>query len=877
MKKTVRIIWCNGPVTGAIEVSHGTLAAMRIGKGSGRVNGAAFRLAAKGENRLTISVNGSVASGACAARVTVNAGKKAFAFFLRDVTRACPIFIPAYGVIVTLATDTRTYSEIAAAISQRQVAATAVAHGMPEESYEAACRGNLDQDCPTWLGLGRDMRFFEVHYQTRFNYWGTVRPRYHSTTQRVPETDNKPYSLNFVVGPGTSCRRQITRRLEDGILPILHSTQTEDDVRYDLTLFTTLETRTLSAGNLRGSEWEACYPNTGGNMLKPDDKVKMQALLDREMRQREEETVCWIRIEAVNTGSVPRYAWFRGLALKLDNDHALATPGASTYEGRCGFAQFPSGRVFGIHRLNGRPAPELEMAILIQPKAKVTYDLLVPHQPIPADRAKRLARIDFAAHHAACRKFWQAKLQQGASVSIPEPAVDERVKAGLLHCDIAALGREPDGPVLATIGWYAPIGSESAPIIQFFDSMGWHDLAERSLEFFLERQRADGFIQNFGGYQLETGPALWTMGEHYRYTRDKAWVRRIQPKLLKACEYLLAWRERNKRPELRGKGYGLLDGKVADPEDFFHSFMLNGLSYLGLQRVSEMLAEIAPAESRRLAAEAKAFRKDIRTAFYEATGRSPVIPLCDGSWVPAAPPWTEYPGALALFAEGGNWFTHGAFGARDSLIGSLYLVISEVLDARETGADFLLKSHQQLFTVKNAGLSQPYYCRHDHMHLQRGEVKEFLKTYYNQFTALQDRETYTFWEHYFGASQHKTHEEGWFLMQTRWMLAMEQGDTLHLLRGIPRAWLSQGKRLAFDGLKTYFGAVALEVESHAGEGVIEARYTLDAKRKPAALMLRLPHPNGTAARKVTGGTYSAGTETVRIVHPGRTGSVRLEF
>jgi len=58
------------------------------------------------------------------------------------------------------------------------------------------------------------------------------------------------------------------------------------------------------------------------------------------------------------------------------------------------------------------------------------------------------------------------------------------------------------------------------------------------------------------------------MGEHYRYTRDTAWVKRIRPKLLKACEYLLAWRERNKKPELRGKGYGLLDGKVADPRTF---------------------------------------------------------------------------------------------------------------------------------------------------------------------------------------------------------------------------------------------------------------------------------------------------------------------
>ena len=80
-------------------------------------------------------------------------------------------------------------------------------------------------------------------------------------------------------------------------------------------------------------------------------------------------------------------------------------------------------------------------------------------------------------------------------------------------------------------------------------------------------------------------------------------------------------------------------------------------------------------------------------------------------------------------------------------------------------------------THRNAGFSQPYYCRHDWIHLKRDEVKQYLKTYYNQFTALQDRETYTFWEHYYGVSQHKTHEEAWFLMQTRWMLWHEEVES----------------------------------------------------------------------------------------------------
>ena len=384
-------------------------------------------------------------------------------------------------------------------------------------------------------------------------------------------------------------------------------------------------------------------------------------------------------------------------------------------------------------------------------------------------------------------------------------------------------------------------------------------------------------MQNFGGYQLETGPALWTMGEHYRYTRDDKWVRRVKPNMLKACDYLLAWRNRNKRAALRGRGYGMQDGKVADPEDFFHSFMLNGLSYVGIQRVAEMLAKVDPAQSRRLAREAAAFREDIRTSYFESVARSPVVPLGDGSWTPSAPPWAEYRGPVSLYAEGGDWFTHGAFGSRDTLIGALYLVISEVLDAREPGVASLLKSHQALFTVENAGLSQPYYCRHDFIHLKRDEVKAYLKTYYNQFTALQDRQTYTFWEHYFHASQHKTHEEGWFLMQTRWMLWLEEGDTLTFLRAIPRRWLADGKEIRLQDVATYFGPASLSVVSQLADGKITADVACATDRRPRTVTLRLPHPERLTPVRVEGGRYDSETETVRIPRFSGHASVTLHY
>lgn len=868
-------MWAQGSVRGTLDVIHGRLDEMTLAGARDRVRGNAFEAKGAEPCRLELRVaEARTAHGALSTRVQVRTESASFAFFLRDVDAAHPILIPEYGVAVTRAGDPRTYAEIAEAV--RVKGAPSVQQRIdaePEETFEAAAARNRDMKCPTWLGLGRDMRFFEVGVDEPMGYWGYVRPRYHSTLQRVPESDNKPYVLNFVVGRGAACRVEITRRLEEGGLPILRSVQREDDVHYHLTAFATLETQVLTPRAVRGSEWQACYPNTGGNMLSAEEREALKGVLDAEMWGREEETVCWLRVDAVNTGAVPRYAWFKALTSSCSGAQY-----PSTFEGATGFSRFgEAGRVFAIQRIDGRPMPQAEMAVLIPPGQTVTCDLLIPHQPLSAARAAKLAKQDFDEHREACRIFWRGKLDSAASIRVPEPAIDERIRAGLLHCDIAALGREPDGPVLATIGCYSPIGSESAPIIQFFDSMGWHSLAQRSIQFFLERQRPDGFIQNFGGYQLETGPLLWTMGEHYRYTRDDAWVRRVKPNVLKACDYLLAWRKRNLRGELRGKGYGLLDGRVADPEDFFHSFMLNGVSYLGIARAAEMLARVAPAVSRRLAGEAAAFRQDIRTAYAEALGRSPVVPLGDGTWAPAPPPWTEYPGPVSLFAEGGKWHTHGAFGSRDSLIGSLYLLLGEVLEPDETGATFLLRTHQELFTVSNAGLSQPYYCRHDLAHLQRGEVKAFLKTYYNQVTALQDRETYSFWEHYFHASQHKTHEEGWFLMQTRWMLWHEVDDTLHLLSAIPRRWMADGQDLALRQVSSYFGPVSLQVESRLDEGMIRAVVECRGARRPREVRLRLPHPEGRRPDAVAGGIYDASGETVILAPFKGKAEVTLRF
>ena len=292
-------------------------------------------------------------------------------------------------------------------------------------------------------------------------------------------------------------------------------------------------------------------------------------------------------------------------------------------------------------------------------------------------------------------------------------------------------------------------------------------------------------MQNFNNFMLETGAVLWCIGEHYRYTHDDAWIREIASQVKKSCAFLSQWRQGNRRPELRGKGYGMLEGKTADPEDPFRSFMLNGYTYLGFSRMAEVFETLGFPESAKWKAEAEELKADIRDAFFAALASSPVLPLGDGRWCPTCPPWVESRGPLALHIDGSAWHTHGSMVTRDSLLGPLYLVYQEILDPSEPPVSFLLDFHSELMTDRNVVFSQPYYSRHPWIHLMRGETKAFLKAYYNTMASLADRETYTFWEHYFRASAHKTHEEAWFLMETRWMLYLERGKTLDLLAGIP--------------------------------------------------------------------------------------------
>ncbi len=861
----IKIFWKNIENEGKIWASHGTIA-----DGSGQVSGN------KAEINFT-EVN--ITPGPYATLVHVEAGETPFSFFLRDVSAENPIYLPACGAIVTTGDDSRCYDQIVTDIAKHGGKSIRQQVEEDEEySYGRAARETRNLKGTTWLGVSKDMRIFQVDMRCRpfgrdLQTLDEIHPTFFDrrhTARQLPELDGNEYVLYMMTGRGIGCQEHISKRLEDGYMPILNTENVDDGIIYRGTYFTAMEKSPLDTAHLRGTDMYAADACGYGYMQTPDQRAHTDTLMEEEFFSREEETVLYLRITAENTRKAPAYGFIR-MPDPLPGCIYGPNPTSNRTElnPETGFLAFASsGRVCVVGTLNGAPVPSVETAILIPPGGKVVFDFRILHTPVSQERAAALAKFSFEEKLAEVKAFWENELTGTAKISLPEKRIEEMIKAGLLHMDLGFFGKNPDGPVVPIVGKYTAIGSESSPCIQFLDTAGMHELAARSLQFFVEKQHEDGFMQNFGGYMLETGSTLWSMGEHWRMTRDEAWVRSVRECIIKAADYLIRWREENLDDALRGgKGYGMIKGKVADPEDHFHSFMLNAGAYAGLRSAGEMLQCCDPENAARFTEIAAAMREDIRESFFRNMALSPVVPASDGTWFRPCAPWTEAVGPLCLFAEGGKVFTHGGFTTRD-FIGSNYLILQGVIDPDEPAAAEILTYFTEFLTLNNVCFSQPYYSPHPYGQLLQGDVKLFLQEFYCGFAGLADRETYSFWEHYFLASPHKLHEEGWFLMRCRWMLALEEYEkgALRLMAGVPRAWLENDKQISVKHMKTYYGDLSFTVDSQAQAGVIHVTVELDSAGfpQPDTIVVRIPHPEGLKAKRVTAGTYDPDMETITL-------------
>ncbi|MDU1890391.1 MAG: hypothetical protein E6767_06840 [Dysgonomonas sp.] len=871
--QTISIQWKDNPGDGTIAAVNGDIQQLKITKGNGKLKKNNFKFSSSNNCGLIINVdNPNTRIGSGSTIINVKTAKGSFSFFLRDVQSNNPIYIPYYGVVVLPGDDNRNYVEIENIIvSRKNLTKIQKIERLPESSFKSVTPEIRNMNVPIWLGLSRDMRLFEVEDELEDNNLEckAIRPRFSATGVTLPESNNNGVFYRYALGRGVGVKNNITKSIENGSMPIYHSEMRDDDIKYHSITFASLEKSILTSNNVEGTDYIISDKYSPGRVFTDEQKVILEKKI-AETPPYKEEVVLFSRTEIENMGSVPHYAWIK--APQTGNGNWKYN-----FDNTSGFSAFSEDRVFCISKLNGAPMHNEEIAILLQPGQKATFEFYLPHSPVSNQRAQELGKKSFDTKYAECKAYWNNKLARAANIEVPEKRIQEMIQAGLLHLDLITYGKEPNGTLAANVGIYSPIGTESAPIIQFYASMGWKDEAKRSIAYFLDTQQESGLIANYSGYMIETGAVLWNVGEYYRYTRDKNWIEQIKPKLLKSCEYLIDWRNKNKIEKLRGKGYGMIDGKVADPEDNYHQFMLNGYAYMGMSRMAEVMKAMKAPEAARYEKEATDWKKDIRASFFNAMTLSPVVPLGDGSWCPTVPPWPEAEGPRLLYQKPEVFWSHGTFSIADGLLGPMYLIFCEVLDPSEQASKILFDYHGELMFQENSAFSQPYYSRHNWYQTKMGMVKPFLNTYYSTMAATTDHQTYSFWEHLYKMTPHKTHEEANFLMDTRRMLYLEEGDTLSLMKVIPRQWLENGKQIKLNNVQSYFGELNVIVSSNLTKGYIDAVIDCNTDRKPSCIKIRLPHPENKKPKNVIGGDYDEKNETIIVNAFNGNTRVRLEY
>ena len=482
------------------------------------------------------------------------------------------------------------------------------------------------------------------------------------------------------------------------------------------------------------------------------------------------------------------------------------------------------------------------------------------------------APADAMALRSDVESYWKSVLACAAQIETPDSFLNDLIRSSQVRCLIAARN-EADGtriaPWIAAMS-YGPLESEAHSVIRGMDYLGHSDFARRGLDYFIRRYNPDGFLTT-GYTTFGTAWHLWTLGEHVQLTGDSAWVRSHAPELLRVGDWIVRQTAKTRKINPQGEKvpeYGLMPpGVLADWNSFACHFCMNAYYYAALRELGTVLDGIGHPQAGNFLTQANALRDDVLRSYRWTQARSPVLPLRNGTWIPAYPSQVHSPGNLGDFFPGQD---AGRSWCYDVELGAHQLVptgvlapndpeVSRMMDHMED-VQFLAsgwfdypaeRNRKDWFSLGGFSKVQPYYTRNAEIYALRDEVKPFLRSYFNSIASQVNTEVMTFWEHFaHNGAWDKTHETGYFLHQTRSMLVMERGQSLWLAPLIPGEWLRPGKTLTVRNAPTRFGPVSFRIAPRIEEGVIDLAVTPPNRVAPDALVVRLRHPEGQVLDRV---------------------------
>lgn len=791
--------------------------------------------------------------------ITVRSARRPFSFALQELLQGRKILVADLGVLVTKGDDATGIAEWRATLRElgRKTVYDRVAESAGQTLAQAWGDMPLKRPLNFVHGLPGNRNVVEQYADGNL-VLGLAKPRADwqaggGESRRLWNGRNLRFNFGFPED------RDGRRELLEGWLPVLRTCWQEGPLFYEQTAF----------------------------LGKLDGDINRCALDDT--------TVLRMRVRIVNTSGTETAE-----AILSPNARAEVSPASKTHV-EWDRLEFEGERVFGnagasrhfrfLFRTAGGGRTEqsgnsLRWTMTLGPGQSHDLYFAIPTLTLATeDEIAALSRRDFDDERRAVVGFWRNLNPHATRITTPEPWLNDFYKAHMRHLEVNCLA--DSNPQLsrrfAVVGstGYGVYPNESVMMISDLDRRGLHKAAEDCLQSLIDFQGtvplpgdfksakgvyygADGL--EMAGYNKNHGYVLWALAEHWKFTRDRAWMERVTQSILEACEWII--QERKATMKLNPDGgkpieYGFLPaGSLEDVSDCWHWQATNTATVWGFDAIAEAMADYGHPDAQRLLTEAKAYHDDVMRGLTEARILAPVVRLRDGTYVP------HYPSHLHLRGRAIGWI-------RETLEGPMYLPAYGLLapDAPETA--WILKDYEDnLYISERYGYAIPAFEKYWFSrggfsmqanlldgplpYLYRDDIKHYLRAFFNGFASAFYPETRMLNEHSkpelgVPAGDHfKTSDEAQVAGWLRLMFVRESGETLYLGQAIPREWLKDGARIGIQNAATYFGPMSLEYRSHLNtKNQITVDLEPPLRNPPRTICLRLRHPESKPIAKVT--------------------------
>ncbi len=486
---------------------------------------------------------------------------------------------------------------------------------------------------------------------------------------------------------------------------------------------------------------------------------------------------------------------------------------------------------------------ETRVGWLVRPYAAYAADL-------PALRARNWEEDFIAAKQA-----WHELIGRAARIHVPDSEVERAFLACLADCFIM---REPvPGGRIAgtpgTDGYRAASPCETAIIAIVLDQLCLHEESDKGYSVFFESQGDDGDWADPRGWAhlmwLTAGFKSWAAIEHYRHTRDRAYLERVYPRMLASSRF-------HERERARTR---VLDN---GEKPLTYGLMPPGMGDCGLKDGDNLYGVFLPHNFWAVYAD------EVTLESARILGRTDDIPELERIRTTARDDLLATLDRGAIQEDGYRWIP----GVAGKTCGSRWGALNVLTPCAILPPDHELVSG----TIRNleskmspGGLPLNTGWMPDGLwvaialdnlaeaHLVRNEGDAAAALFYATlnhgtplFTWCEERGPQPGAADTTGDRQHLWTPVA-VVRALRDMLVMEDGDVLHLARGIDREWLASGEPVGVDGASTHFGGVSYSLRLDKTAHAITGKLAFAGDGPPSA-MVHLRIPGSLTVKSVSG-------------------------